>query len=327
MISKRATSTVLVFMAGFITLPAFGAIPAGTSGLKITTGAPKRPADGMISVNSRYRLEGDMTYESTGLVLGLGAGKSVPDTAVGLATQLTDSIKRSMTFQQPEWIGIEARQEKAPDGSLLPEWFLLNKEGFAYTRIHFRDYSNAKVTFAPLAQSFAKADVQVGIDIVESVSAINPGESAYRQEQKEGPSGAAGGGITIAIGGGVPVQIETKGKRPEEIEKLLAEKLASNGAQTSGSPIVPDAEDQTMLRQVASFDGSEVQFQNLDQPSITVDVNDPSLGVITKFGFKDPGGSVTGGLLSYVLPVLVLVGAGLFYFKDRFFKKQEDTGV
>jgi hypothetical protein len=327
MTSNRAALTALTLIAGFIALPAFGAISAGTSGLKITTGAPKRPADGMISINTQYRLEGDMTYESTGLVLGLGAAKKVPDTPLSLATQLSDAIMKSMAFQQPEWIGIESKQEKAPDGSPLPEWFLLNKEGFALTRAVFRDYSNAKLTFAPLAGSFADADVQVGIDVVEAVSAINPAEADYQhQVGKEGTSGA-GGGITITIGGGEPVQVETKGKTPEEIEKVLAEKLASNGAETGGSPIVPDAEDQTMLRSIAPFDGSEVQFTNLQVQSITVDLNDPSFGVITKFRLKDPGGSASKTISNYLIPLLVVVAFGAYFLKDRFLKKQEGAGA
>lgn len=190
MTNNRAALTVLTLIAGFVALPAFGAIPAGTSGLKImTTGAPKRPADGMISINTQYRLEGDMTYESTGLVLGLGAAK---DTPLSLASQLSDAITKSMTFQQPEWIGIESKQEKAPDGSPLPEWFLLNKEGFAITRAVFRDYSNAKLTFAPLAGSFANADVQVGIDVVQAVSAINPAEADYQHQVGKEETSAAG---------------------------------------------------------------------------------------------------------------------------------------
>lgn len=108
---------------------------------------------------------------------------------------------------------------------------------------------------------------------------------------------------------------------------MLAEKLASNGAATSGSPIVPDAEDQTMLRNIAAFDGSEVQFMNLQGQSITVDVNDPSLGVITKFRLKDPGGSASKAISNYLIPLLAVIGLGAYFLKDRFLKKREGAGA
>jgi hypothetical protein len=330
MTNNRVTFTVLTLAASFIAMPAFGATPAGTSGIKITTGAPKRPADGMFSINTKYRLDGDITYESTGVVLGLGAAKNPPDTAAGLSVQLSDSIAKSMTFQQPEWRGIGSKQAIGPDGTPLPEWQLLNMEGFSLTRAVFRDYSNAQLTFTTLAGTFANADVKVGIDVVDALEAINPAEADYYAGQSgaEKPSAlSAGGTITITVGSSAPVQIETKGKSPEEIEEMLAEKLASSGADTSGSPIVPDAEDQTMLRQIPPFDGGEVQFKSLEAPSITVDVNDPNLGVITKFGFKDPGGSASDSVLSYALPILLLAGVGLYYYKDSLLKKKEGENV
>ena len=95
---------------------------------------------------------------------------------------------------------------------------------------------------------------------------------------------AAGGEVVISIGNGKPVKVETAGKTIAALEKALATKI---GGRFSSSSLYPQAHDNRDKKNIKPFDGGEIQFGSITAKTITIDVNDPSLGVITKYKFSD----------------------------------------
>jgi|GEM_PF-5490716 len=53
-------------------------------------------------------------------------------------------------------------------------------------------------------------------------------------------------------------------------------------------------EDRPDTRNIKPFDGAEVQLLNAAAKRVQIDVNDPSLGVLVKFKFKDPENPILG---------------------------------
>jgi hypothetical protein len=70
------------------------------------------------------------------------------------------------------------------------------------------------------------------------------------------------------------------------------------------------------------FDGSEVQLLNLAAKRVSIEVTDPSLGVLMKFKFKDDNSTVKVAEPRFMMGVFgVLIALVLGYFVVRSRKK------
>ncbi len=74
------------------------------------------------------------------------------------------------------------------------------------------------------------------------------------------------------------------GKTTKQIEQEIAS--AMGPAVLSSQPLYPNLKDRDD-RNNKPFDGSEIQLLNLSANSVTIDINDPSVGILTKFKYSD----------------------------------------
>ena len=146
-----------------------------------------------------------------------------------------------------------------------------NRNGFSLTRVIIRDHSNQALRYNIPNKTFNTASVAISIDLVDSSSS------------KKSSSGS--GSVSVTIDNGSPVEINTQGKSTKELEMELALALGGN-AYFSSTPIYSKSSGLKSSND-KTFDGGEVKLIRLDARSITVDVNDPRLGVLTKFSFPE----------------------------------------
>ena len=279
----------------FISQPANAVTPANRDKVRIQTSAPKKPGDSLLSYTVQWRIDGSLTYESTGLSFISGPGSMKPTTDVEAAGKLVTALMDGMVKQYPSWRGALPEQ---PPGK--PEVTVSNKAGFAFTNLTYRDYSNQKLTYDMAGKSFSQARVDVGLDLVLASAVEYLGEFIPKGLK----SVAEGGTIEISMDGGRPVSIKTGGKSTEQIEKEIAGRLGS--AKFSTSPVFPNTRDGD-ARNSKPFDGGEVQLTGLSAKSITIDITAPSLGILTKFKFPDDDRPV-----NIVGPFKTLIIAGIF---------------
>lgn len=126
-------------------------------------------------------------------------------------------------------------------------------------------------------------------------------------------STASVGEIEINIDGQKPVIIKTDGKTTQALEEEIAKQL-SQVAHVSKSALVPSFLS-NYDKNIKPFDGSEVQLNNLAAKSISIDIRDPELGVLTKFKYKDENTEVKVIDPLTMLPLLVVISllTGGFY--------------
>ena len=265
----------MALTASFISQPANAATPANRDNIRIHTSTPKKNGDSLFSYTVQWRIDGSLTYESTGLSFISGPGSIKPTSDVEAAHKLVTALNDGMLKQYPSWSGAAPEQ---PAGK--PEMTVSNKAGFAFTNLTYRDYSNQKLTYDMLGKSFSEARVVVGLDIVLAADVEYLGEFIPKDLKRV----ADGGTVEISIDGGKPVSIKTDGKSTEQIEKEIAGKLGS--AKLSAKPVFPNTKDGD-ARNSKPFDGGEEQLTGLSAKSITIDITDPSLGILTKFKFPD----------------------------------------
>jgi hypothetical protein len=192
-----------------------------------------------------------------------------------------------------------------------------NKEGFSLFKVTFRDYTNGKMTYDLHGQSFSAAKVAVGVDIVYSAAVEYLAAFANVEEKM---TEATGGGIDISVDGGQTISVATQGKTTEQIEQAIASKLSSGQISTS---VLYDHTTDGDARNSKPYDGSSVHFLNLPAKSITIQVNDPSLGALMKFKFPDEDAP-----FSLVKPIQFSLLAGaviaLLWFFFGFKPKEEE---
>ncbi|KJV05360.1 hypothetical protein [Methylocucumis oryzae] len=139
---------------------------------------------------------------------------------------------------------------------------------------------------------------------VEYLDQYNPGNRTT----------ASQGDIVVSIDNR-SVTIKTDGKTTAQLEQELARELA---AKINTTPLIPVIVSKDK-RNIKPFDGSEVQLTLVGAEKLTVKVDDPELGVITQFKFKQKEAAavlpIASGGNDTVLYGLVIAGlAGLGYF-------------
>ncbi len=304
--------TTLILMVSASFQVAYGATPYGRDQIRVHTGEAGKPGDTLFALTSRWRIDGDVTYESTGITFVSGAERPKPTTGPGVAKNLAIAMSDGMIKQYPSWRGVEAANVPGQ-----PEMTVSNKEGFSLFKVTFRDYTNGKMTYDLHGKSFSAAKVAVGVDIVYSAAVEYLAAFANVEEKM---TAATGGGIDISVDGGQTFSVATQGKTTEQIEQAIASKLSSG--QISSSVLYDHTTDGD-ARNSKPYDGSSVHFLNLPAKSITIQVNDPSLGALMKFKFPDEDAP-----LSLVKPVqFTLLGGAviaLLWFFFGFKPKEEE---
>ena len=156
---------------------------------------------------------------------------------------------------------------------------IANKNHFSITTVTVRDYSNQPLSYDLGKKSFQQDGVALGIDLmytaeVEYLEGFTSKKSLV----------ASGGDIEITIDDHKPLIIKTDGKTTRQLEEEIARQLP--GAHFSDKPLY-DGMVSNDTRNNKPFDGGEVQVPHLAAKSISIFINDPALGVLTKFKFKD----------------------------------------
>jgi len=310
-------NSIVVYLATLILMVSASfqvayATPYGRDQIRVHTGEPGKPGDSLFALTSRWRIDGDVTYESTGITFVSGVERPKPTTGPGVAKKLAIAMSDGMIKQYPGWRGVEAANVPGQ-----AEMTVSNKEGFSLYKVTFRDYTNGKMTYDLHGQSFGAAKVAVAVDIVYSAAVEYL--AAFSDVSKK-TEAASGGGIDILIDGGRTISVATQGKTTEQIEQAIASKLSSG--QISSSALYDHTTDGD-ARNSKPYDGGSVHFLTLPAKSITIQVNDPSLGVLMKFKFPDEDAPI-----SFVKPVQYgLVGGAvitLLWFFFGFKPKEEE---
>jgi len=282
------------------------ATPAKQNQLRIHTSLPKKTGESLFSYTAEWRQDGGKRYHSTGMSF-LDADKFDQSTSVSrIAKKLASSIKESMIRLDPSWRGlvVDHPEEQA-------EFILSNKTGYALTSVVFRDYTNQALTFDVVDNSFNASVVQLALDLVLAAD-VEYLDKFSAQKSKI----ASGGDIEIKIDDQKPIQIKTDGKTTAEIEAEIAKQLS--GSKLSGTSLVTSQIGKD-TRNIKPFDGTEIQLLNLAAKSVSIDITDPSLGVLVKFKFKDENPSIDNESRS-ILIISVLLGlliAGYFWHKKQ----------
>ncbi len=283
--------------------PAIGANTAAEQDqLRIHTGLPRRATDSLFSYTVDWRIDDGETYRSTGLSF-LNSSKLDHDKPEAyVAKKLWTAMKDGMIQLDPNWRGVTVAQAKEQ-----PELVITNKAGYSLTNVTIRDYSNQALKYDLSDKSFSAEGVQVAIDLVYTADVEYLDDFTAKKAHS-----ASQGEIAIAIDGQTPIRIKTDGKTSKELEQETAGKL--NFAQLAQTPLYPGMVS-TDTRNNKPFDGSEIQLLNLPAKSISIDISDPALGVLTKFKFKDDNRSLQVAEPRFMLSALaVATGLALFYF-------------
>lgn len=315
-ITKNLLTWVLVSGLGLTAQFVSAATPAGHDELIFHTGKPKRNGETIISTTVRWRLDQDMRYESSGLGFVHGPDEPRPDGAQSIAKRMTQSLKEGLMKQLPDWRGVVPSSKDDPND---PQFIMRNPLGLSFLEVTVRDYSNQEFTVETGSPSFSSANVEVAIDIVDAlaIDKVSIFEGATTEADKNFV--AEGGTVKVTIGGQT-VSFETAKKSLDTIEKAIAAKFG--GSVVSSSPLFSVSTDGD-LRNVRQFDGGEVRFTNLSEKQISVDIDDPSLAVITKFKYPDQNVSSLSAIEPYLFWIFVaLVGAGVCYGYLDYRKKQ-----
>ncbi|MFW5443405.1 MAG: hypothetical protein ACKE51_03735 [Methylococcaceae bacterium] len=303
MINKNNILGVSILFTLAITLSGVAsALPAGQNQLRLQTGASKRTGETAFSYLVSWR-KGDLKFHrSNALIFINGSNLKKPTSDVNVARKITNSINAGVAIQSPVDRGALAKytQDKA-------EVLVSNKTDFDLTHITVRDYSNQELHYNIPGKSFMTASVGVAIDLVYSavVEYVDGFSTGIKKE-------TAGGTVTVTVDNNSPIVIKTDNKSTRQIETELAQAMGGN-AHFSSTPIYPNFVE-LRSKNFKPFDGGEVQLPALNAKSITIDINDSGLGVLTKFDFPDVNKPTDViGKMPYILGFLV-VGIIVFAF-------------
>lgn len=290
------------------------ALPAGQNQLRLQTGTPKRNADTAFSYLVSWR-KGDSTiHRANGLIFvnGKDSIKPTPDTEV--ARKIVNSLNAGVGIQSPHDRGAAAQYKKDKTEVLVS-----NKEGFDLTHITVRDYTNQALQYSLPGKRFKDASVNVAIDLVYSaaVEYADGFSSMIKQE-------TAGGLISVKIDNDAVIEITTQGKTTKQLETELAKALGAK-ANDSATPLYPNFVE-LRSKNYKPFDGGEVQLPLLNAKSITIDINDAGLGVLTKFDFPDVNKPTdVVGNVPYIAGVLIVGIIGFVFYNGK--KKSVDISA
>ncbi|MGR9107472.1 MAG: hypothetical protein ACU843_11140 [Gammaproteobacteria bacterium] len=265
----------------------YGGVPAGQDELRIYPGDPQNRGESIVSISGRWTTDDGLQTGFTALTFLNGSDRPKPDNAKSVAKKVAISVKRGMAYLGSATRGLAVEFDQQAE---RPRYVIKNRENFSVSKITVRDYINDKYTTEIAGKSFGQQGVKVSLDLTEAASVGKVVINAAASEPEN--FRAEGGGIEITIGDGKPVMLETKSKSPEEIERELAAKL---GGRFSTSPLFPDEREKRDEKNIKPFDGGEVQLENLATNAFTIEVKDPSLGMINRYQFRESESGGGGG--------------------------------
>ncbi len=303
MIKNKTLGLTLMFVALFSLSNLVQALPAGHNQLRLQTGTPKRTGETAFSYMVTWRKGEANLRRANGLTFINGVGTQNPTSATEVARKITNSLNAGVAIESPHDRGAAAKYNK--DRS---EVLVTNKEGFDLSQITVRDYTNQPLHFdLPGGDSFQDKSIAVAIDFVYSAAVEYVDGFSSGVDKK-----AAGGHVTVKLGNDSPIEIQTAGKTTQQIEKELAQVLGA-GARFSATPLYPNFVE-LRSKNYKTFDGGEMQLLASNYNSITIDVNDSGLGVLTKFNFPDVNKPTEiAENINYII-ALIIAGIGLAFF-------------
>jgi hypothetical protein len=265
--------TITCFSAGLFQPVSASTTPIGQDKLRIHTSTPKRNKDSLFSYTVEWRIDKAELFRSYALSFLNGKKLEGDGSGVMVAKKLVTAMKDGLIQLDPNWRGITV--EQTPD---RPAFTIANKAGYSLTNITIRDYSDQALGFDLVDKSFTEAGVEVAFDLVYTANVEYIDDFSTRSAQA-----ASQGEIIIKIDNGNPIHIKTDGKTTATLEAEIAEHIGSaHLSKTPLFPVLPSSD----TRNIKPFDDSEVQFLNLEGKSISIDVTDPELGVISKFKYR-----------------------------------------
>jgi len=299
---KRKKSNLSILLACLMGLPSIStANPEKNDQLLIQTSTPKRTIETSFSSMVSWQKEGINFNKANGLTFIKGINDKKPMTAIEVAKKVSGSLNAAIKTEAPSDRGAISKlsNDKA-------ELLIYNKESFAVDRITTRDYTNQTLSYSIPGKSFSSASVDISINLVytAAVEYVRNFTSDIKYE-------AAGGTVTITIDNNTPLVVQTKGKSTLQLETEIAQALGSK-ASFSLLPIYPNFTE-NRSKNYKAFDGGEVQLIGLNAKSITIDINDSGLGVLTKFRFPNTAKAKNDS--NNMFPIIgFLIAAGLGYF-------------
>jgi hypothetical protein len=307
-------NSVTALFVSILTFSGFAnALPAEQNQLRIQTSDSKRGMDTGFSTLASWRKGAENLHRVNGLIFINGFESKNPTSAAEIAHKAANALNADINYDAPNERGAiaEFTKDKA-------EFLISNKEGFDLAHITTRDYSNQKMRYDIPTKSFSSASVDVAIDFVYSAEVeFIEGFSASVHKK------TAGGFVAVTIDDEPAIEIKTDGKSTEQLEKELAQLIGSK-SHFSETPIYPNyAEEKS--RNYKQFDGGEVQLLNLNATSITIDVADSGLGVLTKFSFPDANKPTdVANKVPYIFGVLLTGFLGYLFYVMKIKRKEEN---
>jgi hypothetical protein len=283
-ITTYGSSFGLALAFGFSPLPVSAAVPAGQDELRIYPGDAHRPGESVVSISGRWATDDGLQTGFTALTFLNGPDRPKPDTAQSVAKKVAASVNRGMAELGGSLRGLLVQLDKNAE---RPNFIIKNKEGYLLSKLTVRNFINDEYTSETGAESFGQQGIKISFDVAESAAVAKVVINYSISDSKA--FRAEGGGIDVTIGDGETATVDTKGKSTAEIEQALASKL---GGKFSSSPLFPDEREKVDPRNIRPFDGGEVQIESMTAKSFTVEVKDPSLGMINRYQFRESG---TGG--------------------------------
>ncbi|MEN9595897.1 MAG: hypothetical protein RL236_331 [Pseudomonadota bacterium] len=307
-------NSLTVLFVSIITLSGFAnALPAQQDILRIQTSDSKRGMDTGFSTLTSWRKGDANLHRVNGLIFVNGFETKNPTIAAEIAHKAANALNADINYDAPTERGAlaEFTKDKA-------EFLISNKEGFDLVHITTRDYANQKIRYDIPNKTFSSAFVNVAIDLVYSaeVEFIEGFSSSINKKM-------VGGFVSVTIDDEPIIEIKTDGKSPEQLEKELAQLIGSK-SHFSLTPIYPNYEEDRS-RNYKHFDGGEVQLFNLNAKSITIDVADSGLGVLTKFSFPDVNKPTdVANKVPYIFGVLVTIFLSYLFYVMKIKIRKED---
>jgi hypothetical protein len=306
MIIIKTLGLVLLFTFTIILPNIAAALPAGQNQLLLKTGTPKRSGSTAFSYLVSWRKGQSTPHRANGLAFINGSDSETAGTDIEAARKITKALNAGVAIESPHDRGAIAKNSKNK-----AEVLVSNQAGFDLTHITVRDYTNQDLHYSIPGKSFQSASIDIAIDFVYS-AAVEYAAGFSTGIKHE----AAGGIVKVTIDKNAPIEIKTDGKSTREIENELAQALGSI-AQFSSTSIYPNYVE-LRSKNFKPFDGGEVQLPSLNAKSITIDVNDSGLGVLTKFDFPDVNKPTDGvGKMPYIIGFLVVGILGFVFYTSK----------
>jgi len=281
--------------------------PADHERLRIHTGMPKKAGDGLFAYSPEWRIDEGELYRITAMSF-LNPNKFDANDPAAISKKLATVAKDGWIQLDPKLRGITLTQVEDK-----PELLISNKAGYSLTTILFKDYTNQTLSYDLVDQRFSAAGVELAIDLVYAADVEFLDNFSAKKAQH-----AEHGTIEIAIDDRAPVVVKTDGKTTKELEQDIARQL--NGAKTSETSLIPHIINKDK-RNNKPFDGSEIQLLHLDAKTIRITVDDPSLGVLTKFKYPDENQGVQvsepRSMLTLLAAFMLAVGGYFVYGNSK----------